>query len=104
MIFHRHVIPEEYRSVQHWIRNKMEDLIVKSAGDKFGTLQPTSGNAGLRLDGEDKLTMVVTSGFPSCILKGVLLTTGKWYYEFTCHSKGVAVQNGWVDLEFVGCR
>jgi hypothetical protein len=38
-------------------------------------------------------------GFPSVGLGGILLSSGKWYYEVTILSPAVA-QIGWADMEF----
>ncbi len=38
---------------------------------------------------------------PMRMPQGVLLMSGRWYYEFTVTQDAIA-QIGWVDLEFLG--
>lgn len=56
-------------------------------------------------DDEDsmKLTSIATTnyGFPSVIVAGVALTTGRWYYECTITDPGIG-QVGWASMNFVG--
>ena len=66
---------------------------------QYAKLVATTGDAGIEIDG---LHVRPTSGFPSCILMGVLLVGGKWYYEIEIKKPGVASQFGWADLEFIG--
>ena len=41
-------------------------------------------------------------GFPTILLRGVLLTQGLWYYEITVpkYQEGFCAQIGWVDLHY----
>ena len=50
----------------------------------------------------DDNVVEVTGGFPSCVLAGVVLTRGKYYFEATIHTPGHAVQIGFGDVSFIG--
>ncbi len=95
----RHAAPEGFRSVRHWVRRRIESLVALKAGADYGKLKATTGGALITITDDHEVT--VASGFPSALLQGCILMSGKWYYEFTILKKGVA-QVGWADLDFVG--
>eukprot|EP00931_Biecheleriopsis_adriatica_P018048 TRINITY_DN12737_c1_g1_i1.p1 TRINITY_DN12737_c1_g1~~TRINITY_DN12737_c1_g1_i1.p1 ORF type:complete len:1556 (-),score=408.83 TRINITY_DN12737_c1_g1_i1:30-4622(-) len=107
-------VPSGFRSVHHWICEFMEMQHVKASGARLGKIMPTSGASCWKLKEEEEgvthMQAVEVPGeahnFPSAILGGCLLTSGKWYYEFTIMSQpGFTVwQNGWADLDFVGSQ
>ena len=98
------------RSVHRWIVKKMGNMYANAAGGQFGKLVSTSGDGVL-----DKIALndmrvcaakdADSSGmghvFPSCIVAGILVSSGKWYYEIEVLSDGLG-QLGWCDLEFSG--
>jgi len=105
--------PPEYRSVHYWVREFVEKQHVMSNRGRLGKTCPTSGGANWEITeespGVDNLKALRIPGqshnFPSAILGGCLLTSGKWYYEFTVVSSEDTVwQNGWADLDFVGSQ
>jgi hypothetical protein len=96
----RYPLPPRARSIRHWVRDRMQKVHALNAGPRFGKLQATTGNAQIQID-SDNMILTVEAGFPSAVLQGCLLTSGKWYYEFTIRNNGVC-QIGWADLEFVG--
>lgn len=71
---------------------------MRQAGPSVGKLIATSGDSGLDIDG---MRLTTRNGFPSAIGAGILLTSGKWYYEINIEGDGLG-QLGWADLEFVG--
>ena len=87
-----------YTSLRRLAQRVMEDKCVRQAGPSCGKLIATSGDSGLDIDG---MRLSSRSGFPSAIAAGILLTSGKWYYEIVLESDGLG-QLGWADMEFVG--
>ena len=100
------------RSVHRWLVTKMEHMYANAAGGQYGKLVSTSGDGAL-----DKLALndmrvraaqmsadVRGPGghvFPSCIVAGVMVVSGKWYFEIDVVSEGLG-QLGWCDLDFSG--
>ena len=105
------------------------ELVRQEAGDQYGKVVATSGNAGVRIDHDTGLVETSKRGFPSVILAGVALQQGRWYYEATLVEAGIGqvrnpalvcwcvrgitrrgtarvacacAQIGWGDLLFVG--
>lgn len=96
----QHDVPRGARSVYEHIQMSLIEQVVSSVGSMYGKLQATTGDSGIKIDGLH--IDVDGAGFPSCVLAGVLLTKGKWYFETLIQHPGVAVQIGWGDIEFVG--
>ncbi|KNC47257.1 uncharacterized protein AMSG_03687 [Thecamonas trahens ATCC 50062] len=92
-------LPRGAEPLLNFAHARKERIHVLNAGSRYGLLKPTSGSAQMTIT--DDLEVSVESGFPSAVLQGCLLTTGKWYYEATIVRRGVA-QIGFADLEFVG--
>jgi thiol-disulfide isomerase/thioredoxin len=108
----RNAPPEGYRSVQYWVREFVEQKHVEDNRQRLGRVQATSGSQNVEIEHESGKTWLMHGivkdrrghNFPSATLNGVLLTSGKWYYEFTVVENSMAVQIGWADLDFVGSQ
>ena len=91
--------PRQATSIQYYAQRTLIERVVQSAGVAYGTLRTTTGDAGMKIDDN---VVEVTGGFPSCVLAGVVLTRGKYYFEATIHTPGHAVQIGFGDVSFIG--
>ena len=85
--------------VSSFVKERASRIHALNSGSRFGKLLATTGNAQMTIS--EDLEVSVEHGFPSAVLQGCLLTSGKWYYEATIVRRGVA-QIGFADLEFVG--
>lgn len=70
------------------VRILMQTVHALNAGTRYGKLLATSGNAQMTISEDNVVT--VQQGFPSAVLQGCLLTSGRYYYEFTVERDGVA--------------
>jgi hypothetical protein len=97
------------RSIHRWLVTKMEQMYADSAGGQYGKLVSTSGDGMLdKIAMNDMRVRAAEVGadfrghaFPSCIIAGVMVVSGKWYYEIDIVNEGLG-QLGWCDLEFSG--
>jgi len=101
-----------YRSLSRWVRHKMAEMYAAEAAPRFGNLVPHSAKQEVTIEKwtvrpdaqfaervKEGASEEMRSIFPSVRLGGVLLTSGKWYYEVGVLNPGVG-QLGWVDVEF----
>eukprot|EP00466_Bigelowiella_natans_P015194 jgi/Bigna1/85176/estExt_fgenesh1_pg.C_20373 len=99
----RHVAPDGSRSIRSWARNKMQQIHALNAGALFGKLKPTTGDAkmSIKYHKDNTVDVIVNTrpAFPTAVLQGCLLTSGKWYWEYKLKRAGIA-QIGWCDLHF----
>eukprot|EP00467_Chlorarachnion_reptans_P010822 CAMPEP_0114525784 /NCGR_PEP_ID=MMETSP0109-20121206/22631_1 /TAXON_ID=29199 /ORGANISM="Chlorarachnion reptans, Strain CCCM449" /LENGTH=5518 /DNA_ID=CAMNT_0001707433 /DNA_START=63 /DNA_END=16619 /DNA_ORIENTATION=+ len=97
----RYAAPAGCRSIHFWARRQMRRIHALNAGPLFGKLKPTTGDAQMTITyaSDSTATLEVSQGFPTAVLQGCLITSGRWYYEFTVKKDGVA-QVGWCDLHF----
>ena len=95
----RHMPPDGAYSIRRAGRRTQEVKVVREAGDAAGKFVPTAEVEGIQV----KNNVVKNIGyFPTAVMAGVLLTSGKWYYECTALVKGHGSQIGWGDIEFCG--
>jgi len=83
-----------YRPLIQHTRVQASRTYAYGSAARFGQQRVATGALGLEIEGS-KIT--ATSGFPTCTTAGVLLTSGCYYYEFTCLEYGLG-QIGWADL------
>ena len=92
--------------IQHWVdfsatTSKPTGTIWEGTGYKW------ISNVNLEVEPSGTIVMqaersVLGHNFPSATVGGCILTTGRWYYEFTIVENSQAIQIGWADLDFVG--
>merc|ERR1711871_1143600 len=95
--------PQGFRSVQFWVRERVEFEHVRENRSRLGKVQATSGSQNVDIELEPSKTFLMSAkvnegmrhNFPSATLAGVLVTSGKWYYEFPIVENSQAVQIGW---------
>lgn len=86
-------------SFKRFIQRSQEMKVLRDAGRAACKMLPTSGNGQIAINGLDVKWI---AAFPSAVLAGCLLTSGKWYFEMQCKKVGNASQLGWADMAFCG--
>ena len=108
--------PTGARSIRHFVRSFMTEKFVASAGVRFGKFAVTTGNAHMNVEelrsGAVRLSARPSqsrgiggdSEFPTAMLAGCLLTSGRWYYECRVkdNMRGGVWQLGYFDTKFKG--
>ena len=89
--------PAPWQPAQRLVLALLEEEAVMAAGDKLGKLHVASGGNHLVVNDGGRIEPI--GGFPSVTLEGVLLTSGRWYYEVEVLVYGCS-QIGWVDVDF----
>lgn len=99
-----------------WLRDRLHSQLARTmitqAGHALGQLIPTSGGSGLVIEAPKKpspgavkprfeWSITGTKEFPSAVLAGVALSSGRWYWEATITKAGLS-QIGWADVSFIG--
>jgi len=72
-------------SFKRFIQRSQEMRVLRDAGRAAGKILPTSGSGQISINGLDVKWI---AQFPSAVLAGCLLTSGKWYFEMQCKQVG----------------